>query len=162
MSVYCRRFNRGQSAVEFALISVFVLGVMVLGIQYAIIGQAAVAVSQGASALARYAATNVGALGTNNGTVKASSLPAPVQQLLSPSILTNGGNDLTITVTTNTNTGATETGTPRSQSDQLIVSLSYDTTTKIAVPNPFLAMPPLFPGIPFPTTVAASDSQMYE
>lgn len=162
MSIYCRRFSRGQSAVEFALISVFVLAVMVLGIQYAIIGQAAVAVSQGSAALARYAATNMGALGTNNGTVKASSLSASVQALLSQSILTNGGNDLTITVTTNTNTGAVETGTPQGQSDQLIVSLSYNTTSKIALPNPFLAMPPLFPGIPLPSTVAASDSQMYE
>jgi Flp pilus assembly protein TadG len=161
MSVYCHRFSRGQSAVEFALISVFVLAVMVLGIQYAIIGQAAVAVSQGSAALARYAASHPGDLPNTNGTFQASALPASVQQLLSSSILTNGGKDLTITVTSNTGSGAPEKNTP-AQGDQLIVSLSYDTTSKIAVPNPFLAMPPLFPGIPFPASVAASDSQMYE
>ena len=162
MSIYCQKFSRCQSAVEFALISVFVLAVMVLGIQYAIIGQAAVAVSQGTAALARYAASNAGALGTTNGQIKGSALPAAIQQLLSPSILTNGGNDLTITVASSTGTGAVDNTNPPPQGDQLVISVSYNTTSKIAVPNPFLAMPPLFPGIPFPTTVAASDSQMYE
>jgi Flp pilus assembly protein TadG len=159
------RVSRGQSAVEFALISVLALAVMLVGIQYALIGQAAVAVSQGSSALARYAASNVsstGALGTNNGTVKASALPAAAQEVLSQSILTNGGNDLTVTINSYTSTGAVETGTPQLQSDQLVINLSYVTTSKLAVPNPFLAIPPLFPGITFPATVAATDSQMYE
>jgi Flp pilus assembly protein TadG len=161
MSVYCQRFSRGQSAVEFALLSVFALGVMMIGIQYALIGQAAEAVSHGAAALARYAASNPGALPNTNGSFQASALSSSVQQLLSSSILTNGGNDLTITVTSNTGSGAKEQNNPV-QGDQLIVSFSYNTTSKIALPNPFLAMPPLFPGIPFPASVAASDSQMYE
>ena len=156
-----KRISRGQSAVEFALISVLALAVMLIGIQYAMIGQAAVAVSQGSSALARYAASNPGKLGTNNGSVKGSALPVGVKQLLSQSILTNGGDDLTINVTTTTGTGAPETNPPV-QGDQLLLSLSYVTTSKLAVPNPFLAIPPLFPGISFPGTVAASNSQMYE
>jgi Flp pilus assembly protein TadG len=159
-----KRISRGQSAVEFALISVLALAVMLIGIQYALIGQAALAVSQGSSALARYAASNVsstGALGTNNGTVKGSALPVGVKQLLSQSILTNNGDDLTITVTTKTGTGGAETNPPI-PGDQLILDLSYVTTSKLAVPNPFLAIPPLFPGISFPGTVAASNSQMYE
>ena len=90
------RISRGQSAVEFALISVLALAVMLLAIQFALIGQAAVAVSQGSSALARYVANNPGALGTNNGSLKASALPASVQNLLSSSILTNSANDLTM------------------------------------------------------------------
>ena len=160
-----KRVSRGQSAVEFALISVFALAVMLIGVQYALIGQAAVAVSQGSSALARYAASNIsstGALGTNNGTVSGSALPAAAQEVLSQSILTNGGSDLTVTVKSYTSTGATESGTPIPQSDQLVVTLSYATTSKLAVPNPFLALPPVFPGISFPATVGASDSQMYE
>ena len=161
MSLYCHRFSRGQSAVEFALISVFALAVMMIGIQYALIGQAAVAVSQGSGALARYGASNASALPTINGSVKGSALPAAMQQMLSQSILTNSGNDLTVTFTSNTGTGATEKNGPF-QGDQLVVSLSYVTTSKIAVPNPFLALPPLFPGITFPGTVSASDSQMYE
>src|SRR5271168_177681 len=83
------RMNRGQSAVEFALIATLAIGVMVVGVQFALIGQAALAVSQGSSALARYAAVNPGALGTDNGTVAWSSLPQAAQNLLSPSILTN-------------------------------------------------------------------------
>jgi Flp pilus assembly protein TadG len=155
------RVSRGQSAVEFALISVLALAVMLIGIQYALIGQAAVAVSQGSSALARYVASNPNSLGTNNGSVKGSTLPVGVKQLLSSSILTNGGDDLTITVASTTGTGAAETNPPV-QGDQLLLSLSYVTTSKLAVPNPFLAVPPLFPGITFPGTVGASNSQMYE
>jgi Flp pilus assembly protein TadG len=155
--------SRGQSAVEFALMSVFALAVMLLGVQYALIGQAAVAVSQGSSALARYAASEArNSLGTYNGSIKASALPVGVQQLLSSSILTNGGNDLTITVTSNTGAGVTETNLPPPGGDQLVVSLSYATTSKLAVPNPFLAIPPIFGGITFPATVGATSSQMYE
>ncbi len=156
------RISRGQSAVEFALISVLALAVMLLAIQFALIGQAAVAVSQGSSALARYVANNPGALGTNNGSLKASALSPAVQNLLSSSILTNSANDLTITVNSFTGTGATEAGTPVPTADKMVINLSYVTTSKIAVPNPFLRIPPLFPGITFPATVAASDSQMYE
>ena len=148
--------------VEFAMISALVFAVMLFGIQYALIGQAAVAVSQGSSALARYVAGNPGALGTSNGTVKGSALPAAAQELLSQSILTNGGDDLTVTVTSKTATGGTESGKIVPQSDQLIIALSYDSTSKLVLPNPFLAVPPIFPGITFPTSVAASDSQMYE
>jgi Flp pilus assembly protein TadG len=162
MSTIRRGFNRGQSMVEFAMISGVVFAVMLFGIQYALIGQAAVAVSQGTSALARYVAGNPGALGTNNGTVNGSALPAAAQEMLSSSILTNGGNDLTVTVTSNKAGGGTETGNIVPQSDQLIIALSYSTSSKLVLPNPFLAIPPVFPGITFPTTVAASDSQMYE
>jgi Flp pilus assembly protein TadG len=162
MSFFCRAFNRGQSMVEFAMISGLVFALMLLGIQYALIGQAAVAVSQGSSALARYVAGNPGALGTNNGTVSGSSLPTAAQQLLSSSILTNGGSDLTVTVTSNTASGGTESGNIKPQSDQLIIALSYTATSKLVLPNPFMAIPPVFPGITFPTTLSATDSQMYE
>lgn len=154
--------SRGQSAVEFALLSVFALAVMLIGVQYALIGQAAVAVSHGASALARYAANNGGLAGTTNGTVAYSSLDASVQQLLSPSITNSSGGDLTITVNSYTGSGAKETGTVKAQSDEVVVSLSYKTDSKLAVPNPFMAIPGLFPGITFPNPVTASDSQMYE
>ena len=156
-----KRINQGQAAIEFALISVFALAVMLIGIQYALIGQAAVAVSQGSSALARWAASNTAnSLGTVNGSISGSSLPAAAQEVLSQSILTNGGSDLTVTVTSVDGAGNT-VGSPQ-QGNQLTVSLSYATTSKLAVPNPFLAIPPLFPGITFPASVAATDSQMYE
>ena len=94
-----KRISRGQAAVEFGLISVLALAVMLLGIQYALIGQAAVAVSQGSSALARWAASsavNAASLGTYNGSMKANALPAAAQEVLSQSILTHGGADLTV------------------------------------------------------------------
>jgi Flp pilus assembly protein TadG len=156
------RFSRAQSAVEFAIIAPIALSMMLVGVQYALIGQAAVAVSQGASAIARYAASNPGGLGTNNGTVSYSSLPPAVQQLLSPSIATNGGSDLTITINSFTGSGASETGSPVAASDKVVINLSYVTTSKLAVPNPFRSLPPIFGGITFPGTVASSDSQMYE
>ena len=94
--------------------------------------------------------------------MKANALPAAAQEVLSQSILTHGGADLTVFINSYTGTGATENGTPLPQSDQLVIRLSYSTTSKLALPNPFLAIPPIFPGITFPTTVGASDSQMYE
>jgi Flp pilus assembly protein TadG len=156
------QFSQGQSAVEFALLSTFALGLMLLGVQFALVGQAAIAVSHGASSLARYVANHPGALGTNNGSLTASSLTAAEKNLLSSSILTNGGNDLTINVNSYTGTGATQSGTPVAASDKVVIALSYVTTSKIAVPNPFLQIPGVFAGISFPSTVGSSSSQMYE
>ena len=85
------RVSRGQSTVEFALVSVLGLVVMMVGVQFALIGQVALSLSQGASALARYAAVNPGSFGTDNGTA---SLPSAASALLSPTI-----NDSKLTVT---------------------------------------------------------------
>ena len=156
------RNRRGQAMTEFAVIAPVAIIVMMIGVQFAMIGQAALAVSQGASALARYAANNNGLAGTTNGTVTYSSLPASVQQLLSPLITTNSGADLTITVNSYSGSGTKEGGTIAAQSDEVVINLSYDTASKLAVPNPFMAIPGLFPGITFPNPVTASDSQMYE
>lgn len=145
------RISKGQSAVEFALISSVALMVMLVGVQFAMIGQAALAVSQGASALARYAAINPGTMGTN-GTV---SLTTAMKQLLSSSILTNNGADLTVTIASYTGTTTTTTSSP-GYTDRAVISLSYNATSKIALPNPFLGI------ITFPSTLTASDSQMYE
>jgi Flp pilus assembly protein TadG len=155
------RVSRGQSAVEFALLSVFGLFMMLVGVQYALIGQAAVAVSHGSSALARYAASNFGNY-LANGSVKASTLPLAAQQVLPQSLMTNGGGDLTVTVSSLQGDGVTTEPNLPKQGEQVVITLSYDTTSKLAVPNPFLAMPPLFPGITFPNPVGATDSQIYE
>jgi Flp pilus assembly protein TadG len=114
-----------------------------VGVQYAVIGQAALALSQGSSALARYAAVHPGTV--NSG--KASSLPTAAQQLLSGAILTSGGGDLTVTVTSSPGTAFGNTCT---------VTLSYSATSKILLPNNFFGIPL------FPTTLAAQDSELYE
>jgi Flp pilus assembly protein TadG len=54
----CSQIDRGQAAVEFAMASILFLVMMMVGVQFAMIGQAALALSQGASAIARYAAVN--------------------------------------------------------------------------------------------------------
>ena len=145
--------SRGQSMVEFALISSVAMMVMMIGVQFALIGQAALAVSQGSSALARYAAVNPGALGTN-GTVTVTSGSAAAQ-LISSSILTGSSySDLTVTIASYTGTSTTTTSSP-GYTDRVLITVSYNAAGKIALPNPFF-------GIRFPTTLAASDSQMYE
>ncbi|MGH7925141.1 MAG: hypothetical protein ACREQH_11200 [Candidatus Binatus sp.] len=144
--------------VEFALGATVALAVMILGVQFAIIGQAALAVSQGSSAIARYVAINSAALGTTNGSVKGSALPAAASNLLSPTIKTNGGADLTITVASFTGTGAKESNPPVASVDRVVISLSYDAKAggKIVLPTKTLL------GLTFPTTLASSASQMYE
>jgi hypothetical protein len=127
---------------------------MLVGIQFALIGQAALAVSQGASALARYAAVNPGTMGPN-GSVSGGSLPTAAQQLLSSSILSNGGADLTVTVASYTGTTTTTTSTP-GYTDRAVISMSYNAASKIFLPTNTLL------GITFPTTLTSSDSQMYE
>ena len=145
-----RWFSRGQAMAELAMIAPIAIIILLVGIQFAMIGQAALALSQGASALARYAAVNPGVVGPN-GTV---TVTTAMQQLLSPSILTNGGRDLTVSISSYTGTTTTMTSSPQ-YTDRLVISLSYNATSKIALPNPFL-------GVSFPTTLSASDSQMYE
>ncbi len=145
------RISRGQSMVEFALISTVALMIMLVGVQFAMIGQAALAVSQGASALARYAAVNPGTMGTN-GTV---ALNDAMKQLLSSSILTNSGADLTVTISSYSGTTTTTTSSP-GYTDRAVINVSYNATSKIALPNPFMGL------VTFPTTLSSSDSQMYE
>ena len=124
--------------------------VMVVGVQCALLGQVALAVNQGASALVRYAAVNPGAIGTN-GTITVTS---QIEQLLSSSILTNNGQDLTISIASYSGSTTSTTSSP-GYADRVTITLSYNAASKIILPNPFL-------GISFPTSLSASDSQMYE
>ncbi len=149
--------------VEFAMMSIVAMLLTLVGIQYALIGQAAVAVSQGTAALARYAANNPGAVGdsTGNGTI---TMTAAMEQLLSPTICPTGTSCPALTATITSYQGTTntvDTATPQF-GDRLVINLSYSTTSKLALPNPFLKIPGVFPGLTFPTAVGASDSQMYE
>jgi hypothetical protein len=144
------RMSRGQSAVEFAMISVLALAVMLIGIQFALIGQTALAVSQGSAALARYAAVNPGTLG-QNGTA---TVPTAASALLSPTI--NDAN-LTVTIHSYKSDGTTEEdGTIIPTQDSVKISMSYDATNKIFLPSHTLL------GISFPTTLTSAESALYE
>ncbi len=158
-----RGISRGQSLVEFALLSAFGLVLMVVGVQYALLGEAALAVSQGSSALARYIAVNSSSMGLTNAAYGPAAPTAAMQSVLSSSILTgtNDG-DLQVTVTSYSGTSGNTTSAPVATVDRLQVNLTYTATSKIVLPNPFMQIPHFFPGIEFPTTLSASDSQMYE
>ena len=140
--------------VEFALISIFVLVVMLVGIQFALLGQAAVAVNQGTSALARYASENPGTVGgaTGNGTV---TLTDSMKALLPPTIGTNGWSDLTVTITSYQGNSATVTATPQF-GDTFVISFTYNTQSKIFVPNNSLGF------VSLPSTLSASNTQLYQ
>ena len=146
------RMSRGQSMVEFAMGATLTLVVMVVGVQFAMLGQAALALNQGASALARYAAINPGTVSTG----PASKLPTQAEQLLSPTILTSGGGDLTVTVSSLKPDGTPEASTPIQGQDQVIINLSYVTAQKIVLPTSTLL------GLTFPSTLTASNSALYE
>jgi Flp pilus assembly protein TadG len=157
------RLTRGQSMVEFALGATVALAVMLIGIQFALIGQSALAVSQAAEALARYAAQHQGALGTYNG--KATMpLPAEAENLL-PSSITSTSTatvkgkpvttyDLTVNIASYAGSTNNTTNTPV-QTDRVVVSLSYNAANRIVLPSTTLL------GISFPSTLTASEAQMY-
>ena len=146
-----RRISRGQSMVEFAMVSVLGLVVMIVGVQFALIGQVALSLSQGASALARYASVHPGSFGGYNGTA---SVPSAASALLSPTI-----NDANLTVTINSYQGgttSTPTSAPKATIDRAVVTLNYNATNKIFLPTSTLL------GISFPTALSSQDEQLYE
>lgn len=153
------RISRGQTAVEFAMVSVLALVVLMITIQFAMIGQAWLALSQGASAIARYAAVNESTLGSSYSGPPNTAM----QNLLSSSLSTNSWGDLTVTVAFyKGGTASTTTTAPVPTVDRAAVTLSYVTTNKLIFSNPFMAIPPFFPGVQFPTALSAQDQALFE
>jgi Flp pilus assembly protein TadG len=148
------RISRGQSTVEFALLSTLAMMILLVGVQFALIGQATLALGQGSSLLARYAAVNQNSLGTYNGTA---TLPAAVKAMLSSTLLNNSGGDLTVTINSYTGGTTTTTNTPtQSTLDYVVITMKYNTAGVMALPNPFLGI------VTFPKALSASDSELYE
>jgi Flp pilus assembly protein TadG len=151
--------SRGQSMVEFAMVSILALVIIMVCIQLALLGQTALALSQGASAIARYAAVH-------ESTVGASYSGAPnaaMQNLLSSSLSSNSWGDLTVTINSYVGGTNTTTTTPTPMSDRAAVTLSYNTTSKIILPTNFLSVHGYFPGFsPFPAALSAQDQEIYE
>jgi Flp pilus assembly protein TadG len=129
----------GQSMAEFALIATVTVLVLMVTIQGAILADAALAVSKLAYQGVRYAAVNP--------TYDQNTLAGWMKSNASPMINENNGADLTITMNPNT--------TPRAYSTQVSMTITYNATSKIALPNPFL-------GIPFPTTFTSTEAAMSE
>ena len=140
-SGFRRAFGRGQSMVEFAMIAPVALVVMLVGIQYALIGQAALAVSQASYLGARAASID--------GTLDTSSLSGAISGQMSPTI--SGA-----TVALADNTAAASCGPPRTFGCPFTVTVTYDASSKIFLPSSTLL------GLTFPTNLSAQESAMTE
>ncbi len=124
--------------VELALITPIVLFVMMVGIQFAIIGVAALGLGQVNYQGARYAATNPSA---SQSTVKTYMVSVG-----SPIISANSGSYLSATL---------NPSPPCTFGTTITVAVTYDARHLIALPNPFF-------GIPFPTSLTNSQSAFCE
>jgi len=134
------RISRGQSMVEFAILAPVALVVMLVGIQFALIGQAALAVSQASYLGARNASVN--------GTLTSSTLSTAIQNQMSPTI-----SGATVTLTPG---GDASCGPPRTFGCPFTVAVTYDASSKIFLPSNTLL------GITFPTSLTFSESAMTE
>jgi len=135
-----RRSHSGQAAVEFAMISTLALAVMVVGIQLAIIGQAALAVSQASYLGARAASVDE--------TLTTGTLSSAVASKISPTI---SGASFTLS-----NTADPTCGPPRAYGCPITVTVSYNASSKIFLPSNTLL------GLTFPTNLTATESAVTE
>src|SRR5690349_5694145 len=131
--------QRGQAMVEMALTITILAFVLVLAIQFALLGNAALALNQATYQAARYAAVNWSA--------SQSTVHTYVLGMASPILTGNSGANLSITLT--------PTATPRTAFSSVTVSATFDATSLIVVPNPFF-------GVTFPTSLTATESAMVE
>jgi Flp pilus assembly protein TadG len=138
-------FQGGQAAVEFALISTLAFAVLLIGIQFAIIGQAALAVSQASYLGARAASVNEAL--TND------TIGSTIQSQMSPSISSTATVSMTNTADPSCTAGS---GGGRSYGCPISVTVTYDATSKIFLPSNTLL------GISFPTNLTATESALTE
>lgn len=130
---------RGQSLVEFSLILTLVLLVILLAIQFALIGEAALALGQMDYQGARYAAVNPNADQT--------AVTSYMVSTGSPTVTANNGANLTVTLTPST--------TPRTFGQPVTVSVVFNAASLVVLPNPFF-------GISFPTQLQSTETAMTE
>jgi Flp pilus assembly protein TadG len=130
-----RRVSRAQAMVEFALIAPLIMIGLVVGIQFAIIGAGALALSQGAYQGARYASIHSS---DNQANVKTA-----VDAVISP--IVKSGYSLSMT----------PTAAPRAAGTSVQVTLTWNATSMIVLPNPFF-------GISFPTNYSATETAYTE
>ena len=135
----------GQAMVEFALLAVLALALMLVGIQFAIIGQAALAVSQASFLGARTASVNE--------SLDSKSLKTAIANQMSPTISASAKVTLTPGGDASCTAGA---GGGRSFGCPISVTVSYDATGKIFLPSKTLL------GIKFPTNLTSTESAMTE
>jgi|SRR5208282_565089 len=133
-----RDTSRAQSAVEFAIALPIVLITLLVGVQFAIIGEAALALGQVNYQGARYAAVY--------GTATQSAVNSYMISVASPTISANNGAYLSTSL---------NPAPPCTFGSAITVSVTFDAKHLLALPSPFL-------GISFPTTLTSSESAFCE
>ena len=133
--------------VEFALMLTPALMIMLVTIQFAIVGAAALGLTQLVHTGARYAAVNA--------TLVESDISTYMKSVASPAINENRGGDLSITVCTPAGNTCPHSTTSRTFGSlvQVSVVVVYDLSSNLFLPNPFL-------GIGFPTSLSGIQSTM--
>src|SRR6266446_258381 len=150
MRLRARAFRRGQAMVEFALIATLSMVVLLIGIQFAIIGQAALAVTQASYLGARAASVN--------SSLTSNSLQAAIANQMSPTI---SGATVTLTNTTDATCTAGPGGT-RSFGCPINVTVNYDASSKLFLPSQWTMLGSHTSVISFPTNLTSSESAMTE
>jgi len=130
--------GRGQAVVEFAIMAPLALFLMLVGIQFAIIGTASLGLGQVNYQGARYAA--------NNPSASQSAVQTYMLSVASPIIAAHSGSYLTSTLSP---------APPCTFGTTVTVAVTFDVAHLIALPNPFL-------GVSFPTTLTNSESAFCE
>lgn len=115
--------NQGQSLVEFAISVTALLLLFLAGVQFAIIVNAALSVSELAYAGARYAAINK--------TADSAAVASYVQSIASPTINENSGANLSVSVSP---------AAPRTTGTPVSVSITYNLNSKLFLPTSFLGV----------------------
>jgi uncharacterized protein (UPF0333 family) len=133
-----KRLSPAQSMVELAFVLPVVLTVLVVGVQFAIIGAADLALSQVNYQGARYAAVN--------STADQATVQSYMVSVASPTIAANSGAYLSSTLSP---------APPCDYGSPVTVSVSFNASHLLALPNPFL-------GISFPTTLTSSETAFCE
>ena len=150
MRLPARAYRRGQAMVEFALIATLAMVVLLVGIQFAIIGQAALAVTQASYLGARAASVN--------SSLTSNSLQTAIANQMSPTI---SGATVTLTNTTDPTCSAGPGGS-RSFGCPINVTVTYDATSKLFLPAQWSMLGTGTNLITFPTNLTSTESAMTE
>ncbi len=134
-----RWLTRAQATVEMALVAPLAIVLMLVGIQYAILGVAALGLSQANYQAARYAAVNP--------TISQSGVTSYVVSQASPILTASGGKYLTVGL---------NSASPCTFGNSVNVSLTFDLNHLVVLPNPFLGM------VTFPSSITNTESAMCE
>jgi Flp pilus assembly protein TadG len=151
-----RRKGRGQAAVEFALVLTVAMIVLFVAVQFALIGQIALALGQMNYQAARYAAIHPGCGATacnqtaGDPDVNSTAVKPYALSIRSPTI--KPGSITTFTV--DPDAGSTN-GPDRAFGTSVKVTVAYDVTSQLFLPANFL-------GLSFPTTLNSTETAMSE